>query len=151
MASIARRRWRSEKGAQLVEFALVLPLLLFIVLGIAEFGIVFQRYEVITNAAREGARLGVLPGYSDADVQTRVRAYLTAARVPWTATNPTITRTTVTIPIAGQPSITTRQVTVTYTHSYLFISGIAAMFGSTYTTIPLTAISAMRSEAPPGT
>jgi hypothetical protein len=40
---------------------------------------------------------------------------------------------------------------VTYTHSYLFISGIAAMFGSTYTTIPLTAISAMRSEAPPGT
>lgn len=144
-------RGRSEKGAQLVEFALVLPMLLLIMLGIADFGIIFQRYEVITNAAREGARLAVLPGYSNADVQARVRAYLTAARVPWTNTNPTITPQTVSIPVAGQPAITARQVTVTYTHSYLFIGGIAGMFGATYTTIPLTAISQMRSEAPPGT
>ena len=50
-------RWRSEDGAQLVEFALVLPMLLLVVLGIAEFGFIFQRYEVVTNAAREGARI----------------------------------------------------------------------------------------------
>ncbi len=59
------KRGRSEDGAQLVEFALVLPLLLLVVLGIAEFGFIFQRYEVITNAAREGARLAVLPGYTE--------------------------------------------------------------------------------------
>lgn len=144
-------RGRSEQGAQLVEFALVLPLLLLVVLGIAEFGLIFQRYEVITNAAREGARLAVLPGYSDNDVRARVRDYLTAARVPWTATNPTITPITVSIPVAGQPAITARQVTVTYTYTYLFISSIAGWFGSTFTNFPLTAISQMRSEAPPGT
>ena len=67
MAQVMRwfKRGRSEDGAQLVEFALVLPLLLLVVLGIAEFGFIFQRYEVITNAAREGARLAVLPGYDD--------------------------------------------------------------------------------------
>ena len=82
------RRWRSEDGAQLVEFALVLPLLLFVVLGIAEFGFIFQRYEVVTNAAREGARIAVLPGYAISGRATRVRNYLTLGGVPVTVGNP---------------------------------------------------------------
>ena len=51
-----RRRLRGESGAELIETALTLPLLLLVVVGIIEFGFVFQKYEVITNAAREGAR-----------------------------------------------------------------------------------------------
>ena len=47
---------QEERGAALVEFALALPLLLVVLAGIVDFGFVFQRYEVITNAAREGAR-----------------------------------------------------------------------------------------------
>ena len=54
---------RSERGSQLIEFALVLPLLLLVVLGIMDFGLLFQRYEAVTNAAREGARVAVLEGY----------------------------------------------------------------------------------------
>ena len=38
----------------MIEFSLTLPLLLLIVLGIIEFGLIFREYEVITNAAREG-------------------------------------------------------------------------------------------------
>ena len=68
-----KRKLRSEGGAELIEFALVLPLLLLIVLGIVDFGFLFQRCEVVTNAAREGARMAVLPGYATADVQARVR------------------------------------------------------------------------------
>ena len=45
---------RGERGAELIEFALVLPLLLLLVLGIVDFGFMFQRLEVVTNAAREG-------------------------------------------------------------------------------------------------
>ena len=52
-----RSRIRSERGAELIEFALTLPLLLLLVLGIIEFGFLFQEYEVVTNASREGARL----------------------------------------------------------------------------------------------
>lgn len=144
------RRGGTEEGAQLVEFALVLPLLLLVMLGIAEFGIVFQRYEVLTNAAREGARLAVLPNYADDDVRLRVRAYLTAAGVPWTSTNPSITPATVSIPVPGQPAISAKQVTVTYTHTYLFIGGIAGLFGQSFSTVPLTAVSVMRTEFVPG-
>ena len=45
----------------------VLPLLLLMLFGIIDFGFMFQRYVVLTNAAMEGARVGILPGYSDAD------------------------------------------------------------------------------------
>ena len=72
MATLIRRRlarYASDKGAELIEMALVLPILLMIFAGIIDFGFMFQRYEVLTNAAREGARMGTLPGYSQADIQ----------------------------------------------------------------------------------
>jgi Flp pilus assembly protein TadG len=142
------KQFRGEEAAQLVEFALVLPMLLLVVLGIAEFGFIFQRYEVVTNAAREGARMAVLPGYTDADVIARVRTYVTQGRVTATVTNPNIAITNVTIPVgAGLPPINAKRVVVTYTHTYTFLPNIGAWFGATYTTIPLTAVAEMRKEA----
>ena len=48
------------------------PTLLLVMLGIMDFGFLFQRYEVVTNAAREGARVAILPGYQTPDVEARV-------------------------------------------------------------------------------
>ena len=144
------RRFCGEEAAQLVEFALVLPLLLLVMLGIAEFGFIFQRYEVLTNAAREGARIAVLPGYTTADVQARVASYVTAGRVPTTGGvpgNPVVLVETIAIPVGGGlPALAARRVTVTYTYTYTFIPGIGAMFGAAYNTVLLTAVSEMRSE-----
>ena len=50
-----RRKSSSQKGASLVEFALVLPLLMLILLGMIEFGLLLYNKQVITNASREGA------------------------------------------------------------------------------------------------
>lgn len=47
---------RNEKGAALVEFALILPVLLLFILGIIEFGIILYDKAVVTNASRETAR-----------------------------------------------------------------------------------------------
>jgi len=49
---------RGERGANLAEFALVAPLLIFLVFGIVDLGRAFYGYVVITNAVREGARYG---------------------------------------------------------------------------------------------
>lgn len=54
---------RDDRGAAAVEFALVLPLLLLIVMGISQFGITFSQWLQIEHAAREGARWGSL-GYA---------------------------------------------------------------------------------------
>ena len=51
------RLFKSEKGQSLVEFALVLPVLMMILLGIIEFGWLFNAQITLTSAAREGARV----------------------------------------------------------------------------------------------
>jgi len=141
------RRGRSEEGAQLVEFALVLPLLLLVLLGIAEMGFMFQRYEVVTNAAREGARLAVLPGYGPTDVQARVNAYVSSGRVPINGGNPNVLVENVAIPVSGgRPPISAKRVTVTYTYTFQFLNALSAFFGS-HAAIPLKAVSEMRNEA----
>jgi len=141
------QRCRSEEGANLVEFALVLPLLLLVMLGIAEMGFMFQRYEVVTNAAREGARLAVLPGYGTTDVQTRVTAYVSSGRVPTSGTNPKVLVENVSIPVSGgRPPMSAKRVTVTYTYTFQFLNALSAFFGS-HAAVPLEAVSEMRTEA----
>ena len=48
-----------ERGAALVELAIVLPFLLLILVGIVELGLLFYNQQVLTNASREGARSGI--------------------------------------------------------------------------------------------
>ncbi len=50
--------------------------------GIVDFGFMFQRYVVLTNAAVEGARVASMPGYTAADAQARVHAYVANALPP---------------------------------------------------------------------
>ena len=141
------RGCRSEDGAQLVEFAIVLPLLLLVVLGIAEFGFIFQRFEVLTNAAREGARMAVLPGYTNADIEARIIAYTNVSGVPGlTAAN--IDISDVTVPLAAGPGLSAKRVEINFTHTYMFLPGIGNLLGATYGTVPLRAVAEMRVEQP---
>jgi Flp pilus assembly protein TadG len=55
-----KRTKLSQKGASLVEFALILSLLLVLTFGMIEFGIFIYNKQVITNASREGARAGIV-------------------------------------------------------------------------------------------
>ncbi len=63
---------RTEQGQALVEMALVLPILILIIFGIIEFGRIMNTYLIVTNAAREGARQGVVGG-NDTAVQNAVK------------------------------------------------------------------------------
>ena len=58
-----RRGEPGQRGQSLVEFALVLTPLLLILLGIIQFGFVFNTYVTLTNAAREAAREGTIYVY----------------------------------------------------------------------------------------
>lgn len=59
------RKISDQSGAAAVEFALVASLLLTLVFGIFEFGRVYSELEVLTSAAREGARVAAVRGSSD--------------------------------------------------------------------------------------
>ena len=144
-------RLKSERGAELIEFALVFPLLLLVLVGIIDFGFLFQRYEVLTNATREGARLAVLPGYEEPDVQSRVCAFLTTGGVPTngcpgTPTNPLVTVLNETLTVGGQP-ISVRRVRVAYTHNFMFIGPFVGFFGGSWNNVKvITTEAVMRTE-----
>ena len=70
-----------RRGAAAVEFALVAPLLLLMVMGMIEYGRMVMVQQVITNATREGARRAVLDGSTTGDVTAAVQTFLTNARV----------------------------------------------------------------------
>lgn len=54
------RWWRSEDGQALVEFALVVPVLLLLILGLAEFSRAWNTRQVLTDTAREALRSSVV-------------------------------------------------------------------------------------------
>ena len=143
---------RDSSGAELVEAALTFPLLLLVVLGILDFGLLFQQYEVITNAAREGARVAVLPQpYQPEDAEARVRQYIDAAFLARNPEAATVSFATHDVPL-GDTCMRTVTVTVTYPHEYLFLGGIAKYFdaNSDFGTKELVASSTMRSEVEAG-
>ena len=68
-----------QRGMAVVELALVLPIFLLVVFMIAEFGIIFYNKAVITNASREGARLGIVlraTKPSDNEIQSKAVDYM---------------------------------------------------------------------------
>lgn len=126
------------------------PTLLLVMLGIIDFGFLFQRYEIVTNAAREGARVAILPGYADADVQARVNQYLTAGGL--TPTDPVTVGAPQTISVGGGGQcVTVRPVTVAYDNQFLFLGPILGLLGgSGLSNKTLHATSSMRSEIAAG-
>lgn len=63
-------------GVAAVEFALVAPLLFFVILVIVELGRGIMVQQILTNASREGARRGILEQATVSDVETAVADYL---------------------------------------------------------------------------
>jgi Flp pilus assembly protein TadG len=148
MDSIVRvvRRFRAnEQGAELIEFALTFPILVVVIAGIVDFAILFQRYEVITNAAREGARVGLLPDYGVNDIQARVNSYLTQSGITG-APAPVVAYESVEV-TPGGPTIDLVRVAVSYPHQFIILGPAAGLLGGgSLATITLNAQSSMRRE-----
>ena len=147
---LLRRRVRSERGAELIELALVLPILLLVIAGIVDFALMFQRFLAVSNAAREGARIAVLPGYAEPDVQNRVTQYVREG-IGDDTVSPATVLTPVNIDPDGTgptPAFPAAQVTVSLTHNYLFLGPISGLLGGgSFSSITLTARSTMRIES----
>lgn len=111
----------SERGAAAVEFAILLPLLLLLVLGTIEFGRFYNAQIILTNAARDGVRvMAINNDPSGAKTATKNAA----ASVSTSITDGDITLSTTTCS-------TGNQVTLTVNHELATITGIAGPFAMT--------------------
>jgi len=142
-------RAASERGQALLETAVVLPIVLLISVGIFEFGRVYQTVQVLTNAAREGARVAVLPDATPDDVRARVSAYLTAGRLSKQEGLEVSVDQTVTM-VVGTGTASASLITVKYPYSFMVLNPVAnlVVHGTTLgTPLTLTASAEMRNEA----
>jgi Flp pilus assembly protein TadG len=144
---------RSQNGQAVIEFALVLPILLLVLGGIIEFGILFYNKQVIANASREGVRAGIVnlkdkdtgikkPIYI-ADIENVVREYCDNKLITFGV--PALPSVTSGDPEAlSYPSDLTVQVNYQYT---FILSRLMNVFGVEIgPTIDLGAYSVMRME-----
>ena len=140
------KRMRSEKGAALIEAAITVPVILLISVGIFEFGRAYQTWQVLTNAAREGARMAVITASTDADVTARVRNYMQAGSLPNYATaNVTVQRS-----IALTGSDTGSSIVIDYPFQFMVLNPVVRLIApsDTKTGAPITMKSSaiMRNE-----
>ncbi len=146
-----RRRGASDSSGQsLIEFALVLPMLLVLVFGIVEFGNAWRHYQLITNTAREGARVAVLPSSTTAIVDSVIDDRLTGSGLD---ANQAIV--TLAILDFGDSSYSNSADTVTieYPYDFVFLGPVIDLMcaavgcsGGAYSTVTLSSTSIMRNE-----
>lgn len=133
----------NERGAAVVEFALVVPMLLAILFGIIEFSILFYDKAVITNASREAAREGILyrdPRPTEAELQTVVNNYTQDRLISLSVVAPPD------LSFVATPSYDSEgllEVTVAYDFNFAFLPGFVS---DLLPTIPLDAQTTMRIE-----
>jgi len=128
----AHNRSASESGQTIVEFALILPVLLLIVLGMIDFGFIMHSYIVVTQAAREGARAAT---FGDTDAQISAAVEATAASLNTDQLSLTIAPSGARV--TGEPAT----VAVTYHHNT-----ITPVIHQIWPTIPVKATVTMRVE-----
>lgn len=134
---------RRQRGQALVEFTIILPVFFLIVAGMFDFGLGIYSDLTLVNAAREGARLGVIDPGNTAAIESRVRAMsgnLDASRLNVTVTcerpsGSTFSSCSAPMWLPGDAT----NVTVDYRYSMFF----PFLFG---TEIPLSSVSKMRIE-----
>ncbi len=126
----------------MVEMVIVLPLLLMTLFAVIEFGVVFGRWQTVTNAAREGARKAVVfrtncvAGDVETEVKNTVKNYASGIGI-------TLLDTNIDVQGACGSKDTSSTVSVTLPYTFAVLPGFAA---SVSPTITLVGNSVMRNE-----
>lgn len=136
---MSTRSGRRERGAVAVEMAIVLPLLLLIIAGMIDLGRLFFVQTMVTNAAREGARMKAL-GYNNTDATTRV----TNSSPGLAALGGPVTVTYVACPSSPTPTTGASATVSAPLFDWLVLGNIASLFGATPVAPDPTSTATMR-------
>ena len=110
MKLLRAKSHKRQEGQSVVEFALVLPIFILLLMGMIEFGRIWMTMNVLSSASREGARIAAVTGPDASRVNNTVQSALSAANLP-----------SGTVSISGPNS--NSEVTVTVRITYTSITG----------------------------
>ena len=80
----------NPRGSTAIELALILPVLVLLLFGIVEFGLLFYNQQIITNASREAARAGIVAGSprpTDSEIRSVATSYCSDHLITFGETN----------------------------------------------------------------
>jgi Flp pilus assembly protein TadG len=146
MMQKASEKYSGQQGASAAEFALILPVLILLLFGIVELGIIFFNKAVITNASREGARVGITfrptPRLPYVDITAAVNNYTSSYLITFGEDSGPQIVTTPTAPteiISGQNIV----VDVSYQYDFLLLPNFISSLSDGLT---LRGVTTMRAE-----
>ena len=126
-----KKRIRNQRGAALIETAITIPLILAVCISIFEFGRAYQTWQVLTNAAREGARVAILGETTDDKVTEVVMDYLEAGQLDAVAVGNATVSVERTVAFGAN---TASRVTVTYPFDFKWLNPVVRLLKSDATT-----------------
>jgi Flp pilus assembly protein TadG len=120
-----RKRRKNDHGAAALEFALVLPILIVVVFGIIDYGVVFAQNLALSNAARQAARFGAVEGRTCSQIISEATGTISGEMIAYKSSNlttPAVTRggacTGATKPCTGSSGDSVK-VTINYQADFL--------------------------------
>ena len=138
-----KRLLRSERGAALLETAITLPLILLVSVAIFEFGRAYQTWQVLTNAAREGARVAILAGTTPDQIKEAVITYAAVGGLTVTADQIALDQG------KALGSWTGSEIKVSYPFQFMVLNPVAKLVSSDATAgspLTMSAVAIMRNE-----
>ena len=108
-----------ESGLVSIEMALLLPLLLLLTFGVIEYGWMFLKSQQLTNAARQGARVGATVDATNADVLAAVNTIMNDSGMGGSGYTVNIAPA-----VGGLPTGLTLTVTVSLTYANVDLTGV---------------------------
>lgn len=144
-------KMKDQKGAAMVEFALIAPLLFVILFGIIEFSVLLYDKAMLTNASREGARVGIVfiqdreDNWDDVvdDIEAAVNTYAENYLISFDPGS----SLEILINPAGYDSGQSLTVTVNYPFQFLVFSNLIGLLGGDFSDgLNLQAVTVMRLE-----
>ena len=138
-----------ERGSAMVEAAITIPLLLVLMVGIFEVGRAYQTWQVLTNAAREGARVSITPSSTPANTTALIRQYMADGQLTNYSTAAVNVNKTSSIDVNGTP-VSASLVTVDYPFTFIMLQPVVRLVVPGTTVggpITMRATAVMRHEA----
>ncbi len=123
-------RVKREDGQALIEAALTIPLLLLLAVGIFEFGRAYQTWQILTNAAREGARMAVVPSPEPGAPEARVREYMQLGQLSKYASAGVTVDRNASIMVNGR-AVPATQVSIDYPFDFIMLKPVAMLVPGT--------------------
>src|SRR4051812_6246144 len=127
------RRLTNERGTALLEAAITIPLLLLVAVGIFEFGRAYQTWQVLTNAAREAARVSVLPNPVAGAPEARARTYMQDGGLPGYSTASVTVNRNASVTVNGN-AVPASLVTINYPFQFIVLQPVAQLVNRSSTT-----------------